>query len=336
MAPLAALRWALATALLALLAADRLLDWRARRSFIPEQRMSEALSRGSGCVLVAGDSRMVAGVNERVMEHALRANGRNWCVASIAIGALPIHGVRVAFREYLERGGMPRMLVLGASEDSLLAGTAAPDPSALIGNEAVSLAWSEPSDVRRLYPDFPWGNLRAFDQGLRFLVARSSGLGSYASLVWQKVQAEQDRVTGRARASNRFGALDDMEALGHRMEATAREQLSQTMQRPPSARLHPALLDIEDRARVRRIRFVLAELPMPAAYRSAVTETEAGRRYLEWLRERTAARGGSFIDLTRPNGIGPRHFADFVHLNTSGAERFSIELANAIARLEPP
>jgi hypothetical protein len=327
---------ALATLLLGLLAADRLLAWYAVAHFVPEQRLAEAVRHGDGCVVIAGDSRMVAGVNERVVESALRSEGKDWCVASIAVGALPIHGIRVAFREYLRRGGKPRLLVLGASEDTLLQPESPPDPSSFVGNEAVSLTWSEVGDVFRLYPAFPWGSVGDFDQGARFLLARSTGLGSYASLVWQKAQAAQDRLTGRTQSGNRFGALGDMEALGRRMEATAREQLAQSLREPESHRLHSALTDIEARARDVRASFVLVELPMPEAYRRAVTETETGRRYLAWLRERTSAQGGTFLDMTHPAWLGPEHFADFIHLNAGGAERFSTDLGRAVARLEAP
>jgi hypothetical protein len=297
--------------------------------------MAEAIRRGSGCVVAAGDSRMVAGVSEPALRAALAAEGKHWCVASIAVGALPIHGIRTVFREYLRRGGEPRFLVLGVSEDTLLKSPVPPDPASFVGNEAIALTWSEAGDVFELYPDFPVGSVRAFDQGFRFLAARTTALGSYASLVWQKVHALQNRVTGPAQRSNSFGALADMEALGRRMEANARERLTDTMRQPAASRLDPAFLDLEERARACRARLVLVALPMPEAYRQAVTESEPGGRYRSWLGERLPAQGAAFVDLTHPGWLRPESFADFIHLNADGAARFSTDLARVVARSQP-
>jgi hypothetical protein len=334
MTAFASLRLAVLVFLLSLIACDRLLARYALGHFIPEQRMRAALEAGPGCVVLAGDSRMVAGIELDTVKRGLEVGGRDDCVASIAIGALPIHGISVAVREYLRRGGRPRTLVLGASEDTLLPRAIPPDPTGFAGNEAISLAWSEAGDVGRLYPGFPFENVLVFDDGLRFSLARLTGFGTYASLVWQKVQAVQDRVSGRPRATNAFGAVADMDVLAEKMQATALGRLARTMSEPEPNRLDRAYSDIERRAQDAGAHFVVVELPMPDRYRDSVTESDAGRGYRAWFGERVARRAGTFIDLTQPAWRTPAVFGDFLHLNADGARHFSLDLGQALARLE--
>lgn len=332
MSPLASLRLALGVFLVSLFACDRLVARFVSRHYIPEQRMSAALASGSDCIVTAGDSRMVAGIDLDVLERTLKSAGRNDCAATIAIGALPIHGISVALREYLRRGGKPEVLVLGLSEDMLIPLQEPPDPSRFAGNEAISLGWSDASDVRRLYPGFPFLNLREFDDGFRFLLARQTALGSYGSLISYKVQTLQERLLGRAQApSNVFGANSDMDALAERMQSRAQRLLAKTLESPAEARLDPDFLDIERRVHDAGARLVVVELPMPQRYRTRVTESEAGRRYLAWFAERVVSHGERFIDLTHPAWLAPDVFNDFLHLNAAGARLFSADLGRALA-----
>jgi hypothetical protein len=332
MSSLASLRLALAIFFVAGLACDRLVARSFPHHFIPEQRMSAALASGSGCIVTAGDSRMVAGVDLEVLERTLRKAGRNECTANIAIGALPIHGISVALREYLRRGGKPEVLVLGLSEDMLIPLKDAPDPSRFVGNDAISIAWSDAADVRRLYPGFPFANVREFDDGLRFLLARQSALGSYDSLISYKVQTLQERLLGRAKATNNvFGADSDMDALAEQMQSRAQRQLANTLTLPDEIRLDPDFSEIERRVREVGARLVVVELPMPERYRTRVTESDAGRRYLAWFSKRLADRGERFVDLTHPTWLEPSVFRDFLHLNSEGARLFSADLGRALA-----
>jgi hypothetical protein len=321
---------ALGTLAIGLLGLERFFASYAPRHFIPESRLGQALRSPAGCVVVAGDSRMVAGYDKASLTSALRARGRDDCVATIAVGALPVSGLAVAVREYLERGGKPGVLVLGATEDTLLRRPSS-DPSEFVGNESVLLSWSRWDDVGRHYPDFPFGNPRAFDQGFRFLVLRSSGLGRYVSLAWQKVQGFQDRMTGQAGESNVFGALSDMEARGRAMKQTAHQGLARALERPEDERLDPWFYAIEEMVNARGARLVVVELPMPAYYSQAITHSAEGRRYRAWLATHLEQRGNAFADLTSLSGLGPEHFADFLHLNAAGARRFSSELGQQLS-----
>jgi hypothetical protein len=331
MSPLPSLRLALVVFFVSVVACDRALAHYAGGHFIPEQRMRAAVAAGPGCIVAAGDSRMVAGINLEVFTQAFRDAGRSECVTSIAIGALQIHGISLAVREYLRRGGKPSALVLAVSEDTLIPLDAPPDPSNFTGNAAISLIWSDVSDLRRLYPDFPGRNLREFDAGLRFLLARETGFGSYDSLIWQKVQSVQDRLTGRPKAMNAFGADADMEALAAKMQATAQRRLALTLAKPEEARLDADYVDIERRVHDAGAHLVVVELPMPERYRRTVTESDAGQRYLAWFRERVTRRGDTFVDMTQRAWLSSALFSDFLHLNAEGARRFSEDLGHTLA-----
>lgn len=335
MSPLASLRLALGVFLCSLVACDRVVARVVPHHYIPEQRMNAALGRGPGCVVTAGDSRMVAGVDLAVLEPTLRSAGRDVCAANIAIGALPIHGISVALREYLRRGGRPQTVVLGLSEDMLIPLQEPPDPSRFAGNDAISIAWSDSGDVDRLYSGFPLVNIREFDDGLRFLFARQSALGTYASLIAYKVQTLQDRLLGRAQApsNNVFGADSDMDALAEQMQSRAQRLLAETLTLPEQARLDPDFSDIERRVHDVGAKLVVVELPMPDRYRTRVTESDAGRRYLAWFSSRVVSHGGRFVDLTHPAWLEPSVFHDFLHLNEAGARLFSADLGRALAAM---
>jgi len=317
---------------LGLVAANLALGRHATRHFVPAQRMQQAVAQGRGCVVVAGDSRMAAGVDDAVLANELRRRNVSPCVANISIGALQLPGIAVAIREYLHRGGAPRAVVLGISLERLLPAGAPVDASAFIGNEAISLGWSESGDVDLLFADGWLASPAAFDRRFRFATARRTALGSYLSLGWQKVQAAQDVVTGaRAQPRNQFGALGEMSAYGARMEEDARARLARALSRPEAQRLDPWFGALEDELAARHVPLLFVEVPMPASFRRAVTSTDQARLFREWLVARLGARGESAIDLSSPDWLGDEYFPDHLHLSPRGAALFSTALGEQVA-----
>lgn len=323
----------LATLALAMFAIDRALAWYAPNHYIPEARMRAALTSGDGCVVFVGDSRMVAGYDAAALARGFASRGTQVCTVNVAIGALKVSGMAVALREYLERGGKPRTIVIGNAADKLLPEEQPLDPATFIGNEAVQLAWSHPSDVRTLYPGFPAANVLAFDQGFRFLAARSTALGTYLSIGWQKVQAAQDRFAGRPKLVNAFGALEDMDAYGAKLERDARRRLAAAVAGPEAQRLDRSYLLMEQLARDAGAKLVIVELPMPARFRDNVSRAPEARAFRAWLGQRSAASGGAMLDLSDPDWNTPEHFADVLHLNERGAAAFSEQLGRELAGL---
>ena len=79
----------------------------------------------------------------------------------------------------------------------------------------------------------------------------------------------------------------------------------------------------------------IAWLPMRSSYRRAVTETPQARAYQRWLGQRVSLLGGTSIDLAEPAWIDDSLFADSLHLNAHGAQKFSADLGFQLASLRP-
>ena len=205
----------IATAVAALVAVNLVLGWYGPRHFVPEQQMQAALSAGDGCILILGDSRMAAGLDQGALHQALIQRRADRCVADLSIGATNVSGAFLAARRYLSIGRKPALAVVGKVEDSLLdPDRDATGPRMMVGNNAIHLTWTTPRDVFAEIDGFPFASVAAFDDGLRFLIARSTALGRYQSSVTLRAQRLQHALTGADRGSeNRFGKFSDMAAL---------------------------------------------------------------------------------------------------------------------------
>jgi hypothetical protein len=320
------------TAVAALVAGDRLLAWYGHRHFVPEQQLQTALAAGDGCLLILGDSRMAAGLDEATLHDALSRQGADRCIANLAIGATDVSGAFLAARRYLSGGRNPAVAVLGKVDDSLLD----PDPDRtgprmMVGNNALHLVWTTPGDVFAEVNGFPFASVAAFDDGFRFLIARATGLGRYQSLVSVRVQHMQDRLTGADRGSqNRFGQFADMAALERDLRERAAGRLTAATKDPGD---RTAWFDrLVDVLRSRGARIVVVELPMPAAYRRRISESAAAVEYRRSFTASLAARGAAYVDLGRASWVDDALFADALHLNAAGAARFSRDLGDELSR----
>jgi len=298
---------------------------RVKSSYIPERTLASAIAAGDGCVVTLGDSRMVAGVRIPAFGRELARAGTARCHAQLAIGGAHVVAHYLALRRYLAAGRKPKLIVLGITLESALSRELPPD--GMIGNQAVALGWSEASDVTLIYPGFP---ARDFDSGLRFLMKRPFSLTAFGSLAWLRVQAMQDRLVGNERGpTNQFGAVADMQALARSLTRDVSDRIEGFPERVP---LHPAFRALVDLAFTHGVPLLLVELPMPAAFRRALTASDrapALRAELVALIER---RGGRHVDLGEPAWLLETHFADGLHLGPEGAERFTAELAAVSGR----
>jgi hypothetical protein len=294
-----------------------------RGHFVPNQVMREALAAGDGCILAIGDSRVEAGIDAGVLEEAAAQRGVRTCAANLGIGAVGIEGQAIALRSYLEHRS-PSIVVLGVGP---LLPSAAPDPAEMVGNVAIELAWSRASDVTAFYPSFPFEHL---DAGLRFSIARTNVLQSYASLVWARVQALQSSFlgTGGAAPRNRFGLLSDMHALTKSFTTTAQSQLAENQR---AWREGPWFEAIDTMAHEKRAPVLVVHVPMNTAYRRAVNDTPLWSSYEAWLTSDLARRGDSYLDLSAV--LGDDRFQDGVHPNSAGARAVSLSVGEAAVRL---
>jgi hypothetical protein len=294
--------------------------------FLPEQAFQSAVGAGDGCVATFGDSRMVAGVVSNELTQELGRHGTPSCHAALAIGGTDIVAQFLTLRRYLEDAGRrPRLIVLGTTLEATLEKYLSPDD--LIGNEALVLGWSRPSDVSLIYSDFP---RRHFDEGFRFLTSRALGTTAYGSLIWSKVGRAQDRLVhqGPAEARNQFGGLEDMSELAAAFQRNLSERLNAY---PERLSVHPALAGFITSARSHGVPILLVELPMSSGYaRTLATLPNANRLRLELKRLTGSASG--YADLSRPAWLSDAAFDDALHLGRDGAVWFSRDLATTIAR----
>jgi hypothetical protein len=315
-------------------AADALLATRAGRHFLPEQKMEAAVTAGPGCILLLGDSRMDAAYSPPDLHQALRRHGADSCVGDLSIGATDISGAYLAAREYLSRGGRPKLVVIGKVADSLLDPDARLDPQQMVGNNAIHLLWSRPSDVVFEVPGFPTANIDAFDAGFRFLVDRATAMGRYQSLFWVRVQRAQDRLVGAPPLTlNRFGRVADMGQLEGDLRTRAISHMEHSIGAPGGRGPGRWFTRLVALLRDARIPFVLVELPMRSAYRHAVTASPQATAYQRWLAQQIGPLGGTLLDLGEPSWIDESRFSDALHLNPEGAQRLSSDLGDRLASL---
>jgi hypothetical protein len=294
-----------------------------RRHFVPFQNLDRAVAAGAGCALVLGESRMVAAVNTAQLTAGLSPAGIP-CVANMTMGALPLAGQVMAYRHYRAAGRVPAVVVLGLDVPGLVR-PPVEDPSTLRGNEAAVLYWSKVSDVSLLYPGYP---RRHFDKGSRFLMGRSTTIGSLASLVWERTQDLQARLAHLpSRPRNRFGTIDEMRELARRSRAMWLDILEGG--RDDGGWVEsPWLRSLLDSLRGDRIPLVVVEMPVASALETSVRQTPIGQSYTAWVRARSARGDFGLIDLSRPAWFSDEMLEDGIHMTPAGARLFTADLAS--------
>jgi hypothetical protein len=302
--------------------ADTLLAHYAQGHFVPNQVLRSALAAGDGCVVTIGDSRIAAGIDPAALASTFEASRAQACVASLGIGAVGIEGQTLALRAYLSAPRSPRVVVLGAGP-LLPADTI--DPSDMAGNAAEELAWSRAADVTDFFPNFP---LRYLDPGLRFSIARTNAIQSYASLVWIKVQGVQSALIGNAPGgpANRFGLIEDMQTLARGFATAATVLLQRWAGR---WRNSPWFETIRTQTRASGAVLVVVHVPVREIYRRNVNQTALWKSYETWLRADLASHGDVYVDLS--GSLDDGLLEDGVHANALGARLFSRAVGDAIA-----
>ena len=211
------------------------------------------------------------------------------CVAPLGLGAVGIEGQTLALRAYLSAPRSPRVVVLGAGP---LLPVETVDPADMTGNAAEELAWSRAGDVRSFFPDFPLGHL---DRGLRFSIARATALQSYASLIWAKVQRAQNALLGGKNQgpANRFGLIEDMQALASTFATSASGQLERWS---GNWQVGPWFEEIRRLTHAKGATLIVVHVPVRELYRRTVNDTAPWKSYEAWLRGELAEHGDAYVD----------------------------------------
>src|SRR6516162_1016020 len=93
----------------------------ARHHFIPARRLESALSAQPVDVLIAGDSRMVAALDQDRFQSGWRAcGGRLPRIADLSLGGVDVTGQAIAIRRFFEAGGMTKSVLLGTVPELLV------------------------------------------------------------------------------------------------------------------------------------------------------------------------------------------------------------------------
>jgi hypothetical protein len=185
--------------------------------------------------------------------------------------------------------------------------------------------------VKVFYPELPFDQI---DRALRFSLARTNALATYASLVWIKVATLQARLVpdGHAEAHNRFGLVSDMQAL---RGAFAEKATTSLRAFDGKWQMSPWFEMLRDEVRRSGARLVVVEVPMSSSYRAEVLDRPEAARYRTWLASELARAGDAFLDFSAPRSVTDEDFGDGVHLDDDGARRFSAELGAALAPVIP-
>jgi hypothetical protein len=161
----------------------------------------------------------------------------------------------------------------------------------------------------------------SLDGLFRFSSYRMSSLASLRSLLWIRAQQVQDRVVGRARASDdtAFGQASDMRTLGQRFVERGRRAVEAGTER---WRLSPWVCELRSTAGQHNVRLALAELPMPETY-APVRESALGRSLRTSLPRDFCGAPLQWVDL---HDVLPREeaiFPDGLHLARTSAPHLS-------------
>jgi hypothetical protein len=323
------------TGVVALVAGDRVLGWYGQRHFLPERQMQTAVAAGDGCIMFLGDSRIEAALNHAVVHQALSQRGADRCIADLGMGAMDVSGEFLAARRYLASGRNPILAVVGKVEDSLMDPDAT-GPAKMVGNNAIHLVWTNSRDVFAEVDGFPFASVAAFDDGLRFLIARGTAFGRYQSLVSLRVQRLQDGLTGTDRGlENRFGQLSDMAALERDLREHADARLAAATDKPG---VRSSWFDrLVDMLHSRGTRVAVVEIPMPSAYRQSISASVQAGAYRRWFTDHLRTRGVVYIDLALAPWVDDDSsmFVDPLHLSPAGAAHFSRDLGDRLPTVVP-
>jgi hypothetical protein len=302
----------------------------ARSHFLPARKLEVALSATPVDALILGDSRMAAALDVSGLREGWRqCGGQLPTVADLSLGGVDIDGQAMAVRQFFERGGTAKLVVLGTVPESLTSEPA--DPEGWIGNEAIVLWWSRLSDVAvhfprettRLDPD-------VLDREFRFLTYRTLSLSSLRSLLWHRAQELQDVVLRRRPIARPigFGAEADMRALAGRFTDRAHQVAAAGIE---SWRMSAWACELRREVEVAGSRLLVVELPMPSAYQ-AVQSSAFGQELRRRLPACFCGNSVAWIDASSLPVFSDSDFSDGLHLSGAAGRAFSTALGCRVSQ----
>jgi hypothetical protein len=316
----------LAAFALLLAALDRGYRSYAQHHFIAPLKFQAALRAGQSCLVFSGGSDMQSALDLATVE-ALWGKGTRPCMADLTIGGTFPDVRFMAFRRYLAEGRRPSAIVIGFKGHEIVDRLEL-KPGYYLGSNAFAYEWGKFSDLTEYYPR---PSFAALDNGLRFLLFRTTAIGAHRQALWQKLERFERHVGilppldenafGNAQAFAELAAEQRAQALAARRHDAA----------PYELELWPALLvDLAKRAGVNAISFV--RLPTVAASERAYFPDPAVEdRFDRFVEELARAHGGQFINLSHEPWVNDSLLIDGLHYTEHGQALISRAVAERLS-----
>jgi hypothetical protein len=277
------------------------------------------------CVFL-GNSLVEAGCDVEAFVSAWPLHGTPIVPVNLALGATTPVEHWLILNRALQHPVKIKYLIYGFFDDQLNAPVHG-DWSDLVGNRAFSYYF--PDQAAAFYA--PGSLLKrwqlAVTERVPMLAERSSLWGEVELL-----RRHLDEVGMPARKTNRFGRVDDFNAL----EADDTGSFTRRCERIMTERLgfSPPIREIIRLARKNGATVIMVEMPMPTRHRQVFYGSPVWPRMHDYVQSLAWEEGAVF--LTASDWVeDDKNFEDAAHLNENGAKVFSERLAATLARLEP-
>jgi hypothetical protein len=319
--PLRSFLFTVALAAGVLVAFNVFLGW--RLDSVPKLRMRQMDAAPRIDYLFVGHSLMEVGLDPNVFVQALPPAQPPVCAYNIALGSTsPVEHFLLAREAYRKHAEIPHLTYgfygLQLTENP---GHGWDD---LVGNRALGYE-TDPALAADLYaPGSAWEKWRFRCIGAVPMLRDHSQLWKYVELL--------RRALGQAglprERMNQFGRIADFARMAAPDPVKAERDCTAAMEQ--NAPLVPAIRALLALARERHSQVVVVEMPLATRYRLIYYETPVWRKYRDYLREKLAADGATYL-VASDWVADESDFSDGLHLTPDGAKIFSARLARELA-----
>jgi len=304
------------------LAAFNLTVHRLARNSVPRQLITRLNSVSGVTHLALGNSLMAAGFDEKAFDQKLGSHSTRSVNAGLGSTG-PVEHLLVLRDE--ERKNSHLRYVIYGFFDFQLTDDNATQVSDLIGNRAMSY-YVEPDIALRFY-SMPWSDRIAF------YFYRETPMIEDRAQVWAKIELVRRWLSQAglpARTYDRFGRVADFTALEAASPAQFAERCDALMVQHVG--LNSAILEIIRESQGHNAVVVMVEMPMHPSHQSRFYSVPAWGRYRSYLHQLVSREGVVYLNAS--DWIrDPAEFADNLHMNGVGAEKFSRRLAQFFLQL---
>ena len=302
---------------LAVVAAANAATARVTSNSMPRQTLEAARTGAHASVVALGNSLVQAGFDAAAFD-ASAGLSRDAGSLNLGLGStMPVEHL-LLLRELFRHGAAPRLVVYGFFDFQLSEPTrfAIGD---MIGNHSM------------LYEQEPWYARQFYELSRRdaveFRAFRRFPLFTQRGTLWAKVERLR-RLLGEQgmppEKAIRFGRANDFGAL----EAASSQVFAERCVAELAGELNPAVDEILRTARSHGSNVVVVAMPMPASHRARFYALDCWQRYVSYMGAELARRGAQYLDCS--DSMGEDAFDDPLHVNGSGAVRFSRELGSVL------